>query len=522
MASRESQRSSGWLTPETEQHGLQRYIVTLRERWWVIALCVLAALAAAIGYLAVAEKVYEAQADMLVTPVARDDETTVGLGLIRDSNDPTRDVSTASRLVTTVPVARRVIREIQPDERSPTRLLESVVAEPLAQSSIVTVTAKADSPEEAAELANAFALETVRLQTARLRDQLSSTIPSLRERVDALPPEERTPSNPLVARLSALEALRSVPDPTLRVLTPAEPPERQAAPRPRLTIAGGLFAGLILGLGGAFAFSAIDPRLRREEQLRQIYRLPILARVPKESHKRNAGALPPSQLSTSTLEAYRTLRSTVAASRANEFRSRSILITSSSPGEGKTTSAINFAHSLVQAGNRVILIEADMHRPTIGPALGVTPRYGIGAVLIRQVALADALVTTEEYGPDLQLLLVDRPGHATADRLSLPTARQLVGEAEELADYVVIDSPPLTAVVDALPLAQEVSHVLVVARLGKSKLRKLTELGEILEQNGIEPSGVALVGVDKSGAGYYYAAESRPGRQRQRETVLDA
>lgn len=519
MPSGDPQRASSWLTGETEQHGLQRYLVTLRERWWVILLCVLLTTGAAFAYLAVAQKVYTSQADLLVTPVARDDETTLGLGLIRDSNDPTRDVSTASRLVTTIPVARRVIGELDITGITPAKLVEKVVAEPVAQSSVVTVSAEADSPREAADLANAFATETVRQRTAQLRQQLDTTIPDLRRRVRALPPEDRVAGNPLVERLSALEALRSVPDPTIRVTTPAEPPEQQAAPRTRMTVAAGLFAGLVLGLGGAFAFSAIDPRLRREEQLRHIYRLPILARVPKETGTRKQGALAPNTLSAATSEAYRTLRSTVAASRANEFRSRSILVTSSSPGEGKTTTAINFAHSLVQAGNKVILIEADMHRPTIGPALGVRPHYGIDAVLIRQVALEDALVVTEEYGPDLQLLLVDRPGHATADRLSLPTARQLVGEAEQLADYVVIDSPPLTAVVDALPLAQEVAHVLVVARLRKSKLRKLTELGELLDQNGVTPTGVALVGVDRGGAGYYYAAEAPTRRGRQRETV---
>jgi capsular exopolysaccharide synthesis family protein len=501
-----------WLNPQVEQQGLGRYVATLRERWWLVALALVVCTGVAILYVQTAEKTYEASADVLVTPVSGGDETYTGLGLIQDSNDPTRDVSTASRYIESRPVAERVKRDLRlPDEAA--SLMERVVAEPLAQSSVVTVTATAPDPQEAADLANAFAREAVRLRTIQLREQLELTIPRLRQRLDALPPTERTADNPLVVRLDSLEYLRTVPDPTVRVVTPASPPETQASPRPRLAIGAGILSGLILGIGGAFALQAFDPRLRREEQLRSLYRLPILARIPLEPKRsRKSGAIAPEKLSVGTSEAFRTLRASLAAALGSEFRAGSVLVTGSSPGEGKTTTAINLAHALVAAGNRVILIEADVHRPTVGLALGVRPRFGLSAVLIRQVALQDALVTTERYGPDLQLLLVDRPGSATADRLSLPTAQQLVAEAEELADYVIVDSPPLTAVVDALPLAQQVGGVLIVARLGRTKLNKLIELGEILKQNDLTPAGVALVGVERSRTDYYYATPETPTR----------
>jgi capsular exopolysaccharide synthesis family protein len=507
-------READWLNPETAQHGLARYLTTIRDRWWLIALVLLICVGAAAAYVATAEKVYEAQADLLVTPVSSSDPVTTGLGLIQDSNDPTRDVSTASRYVESVPVAERVKGALKLDG-SPAQILNKVDAEPLAQSSVVTVTAKANTADDAARIANAFATETVRYRTEQLRAQLERTIPFLRSQIEQLPPAERTSDSGLPARIAGLEALRGVPDPTIRVVTPASPPETQAAPRAKLSLAAGLLGGLVLGLGAAFGLQALDPRLRREEQLRDVYRLPILARIPIESRGKRGTALPPEQLSPGTFEAYRTLRASLAATLGTEFRSGSVLVTGSSPGEGKTTTAINLAHALVAAGNKVILIEADVHRPAIGAALGVRPRYGLSSVLIRQVRLEDALITTDAYGPDLQLLLVDRPGAATADRLSLPTARQLVAEAEALADYVVVDSPPLTEVVDALPLAQQVAGVLVVARLSRTKLRKLQELGEILAQNELRPAGVALVGVERSRTGYYYAAATADAAERQ-------
>ena len=509
-------READWLNPEAEQHGLARYLTTIRDRWWLIALCLLLCVGAAAAYVATAEKVYEAQADVLVTPVNSGDDVYAGLGLIQDSNDPTRDVSTASRYIESLPVARRVKAALRLDG-SPQQILNKIEAEPLAQSSVVTVTASANSPDAAARIANSFATETVRMRTEQLREQLDRTIPFLRSQLSRLPIEERTSDSGLPARLASLEALRGVPDPTVRVVTPASPPETQAAPNKKLSIAAGIIGGLILGLGAAFGLQALDPRLRREEQLRDVYRLPILARIPSEQRDKRGTALAPESLSPGTFEAYRTLRASLAASLGSEFRNGSVLVTGSSPGEGKTTTAINLAHALVAAGNKVILIEADVHRPAVGPALGVRPRYGLSAVLIRQVSLEDALVTTDRYGPDLQLLLVDRPGTATADRLSLPTARQLVAEAEALADYVVVDSPPLTEVVDALPLAQQVAGVLVVARLGRTKLRKLQELGEILAQNELRPAGVALVGVERSRSGYYYAAATADAEQQQQK-----
>jgi capsular exopolysaccharide synthesis family protein len=511
-------RDADWLNPSVEQHGLARYVNTIRERFWLVVLCVVLTTGIAALYVATAEKVYEAHADLLVTPISGD-EALVGLGLLQESTDPTRDVSTAARYVETLEVARRVKDELKLEE-SPTRVLGKITAEPLAQSSVVTVTARENGAQLAADIANSFAAETVRQRTEQLRAQLNRTIPVLQERLAALPPEQETARDELAARVAALEGLQGVPEPTIRVITPASAPEKQAAPRPVLSIAAGLFAGLILGLGGAFALQAFDPRLRREEQLRSLFRLPILARIPGEQRAKKGEALAPEALSSSTFESYRTLRASLAASLGSEFHTGSVLVTGSSPGEGKTTTAINLAHALVAAGNKVILIEADVHRPTIGPALKVRPRFGLSAVLIRQVSLADALVTTDKYGPDLQLLLVDRPGPATADRLSLPTARQLVAEAEELADYVIIDSPPLTEVIDTLPIARQVAGVLVVARLNRTKLRRLAELGELLAQNEIEPAGVALVGVDRGRGGYYYtgsgaqsvAAEPEPAR----------
>jgi capsular exopolysaccharide synthesis family protein len=514
-----------WHRPRLETPGLQRYLQTLRERFRLIVGTLLVTTAAAVGYLAVTEKVYEAEADLLVTPVSRDDPLLTGLGLIRESSDPTRDVETAARLVTTRNVAARVKRRLRLDQ-STRSLLAKVDAAPVAQSNIVSVTAEESSPRRARDVADEFARGVVADRTAKMRSQIDAQIPGLRRRVASGGGAGETGPDSPASQLARLESLRDAGDPTLRVETLAEVPGSASSPKTMLTLFAGALAGLVLGVGGAFAMHALDPRLRREEQLRELYSLPVLARIPRERrartttpqrrrlfgigpHRRRRRALAPGQLSPPTLESFRTLRTMLAATRGRARAGRSVLVTGPSPSEGKTTTAINLAASFALAGNRVILIEADFRRPTVGEALGIRPQIGIAKVLLSGVPLEEALVPAKPFGDHLRTLLVDRADDWLAEALSLPAARSLLEEAERLADYVVIDSPPLTEVIDALPIASQVDDVLLVVRLGSSNLSQLQRLGDLLAQNAITPTGFVIVGVGTSEESTYYVAARR-------------
>jgi capsular exopolysaccharide synthesis family protein len=509
--------NGAWLKPAIEETSLQRYIRTLRERKWLILATVVACTLAAVVYVATADKVYRAEADLLVTPVPGGDSTLTGLGLIHDSSDPTRDVSTAARLVTTNGVARRVKTQLN-DPRTPANIVKAVDVAPVAESNIVAITAEGPTPTAAQRLANGFATQAVTERTDQFHRQIDDAISNIQQRLNRSPESGAVAASPdsLTAQQSRLQTLRDRPDPTMRVEALADAPTSPVSPRPKLAIAAAIVAGLVLGIGGAFALTVLDPRLRREDQLRSLYGLPILARIPQDAKSHGKGARAPEHLAPPTIEAYRTLRATLSASRGRSDGARSILVTSPSPGEGKTTTAINLASSLALAGNTVILIEVDLRRPAVGKALGVgNPGlgHGTGSVLLETTELRDALVTTPAYGNYLQLLLADTSGGATswmADRLFLPAAQQLVEDAKELADYVIIDSPPLSEVIDALQLAQRADDVLVVVRLGKSHLAKLANLSEILARHGIRPVGFAVVGAETPGGDSYYYLPQRP------------
>ena len=351
-------------------------------------------------------------------------------------------------------------------------------------------------------------------RTQQLHDQLDQVLQRLRSRREEADDQGRAAQEALELQINELETLRGGPDPTIRLQNPAELPTSQVAPRPVFSLAASIVIGVVLGLVGVFALELLDPRVRREEQLRRLLRLPVLARVPREAGSKTP--LRPERLAPATIEAYRTLRATLSATRAGKPGSRSLLVTSPSASEGKTTTAINLAASLALAGKRVILVEADLRRPSIGRTLGLEIQLDVMDVVLDEAPLEDALLQVEGYGPNFEVLLAKDPGDGTpnADGLFLPTAQALIDRAKELADYVLIDSPPLTEVIDGLALAERADEVLLVIRLGRSLHSRIVQLGELLAQHGIEPIGMAVVGVPASDtASDYYVPSARPTRR---------
>jgi capsular exopolysaccharide synthesis family protein len=485
-----------WLSSRLERPSVMRYAQALRSRWWLVALFFIASMAGAVAYVSTAHKTYQAQADVLVTPVSEDDSNLEGLSLIRDTSDPTADVLTVAKLVGSLQIAQQVAKDIG---GSPGELSAAVQATPVTESDIIAIQATASSAARAAQIANSFASETLTEQTNELHRELNTLIPALRASAKTLTAAE---ASSVASELAVLETLRVSPDPTLSLSSDASIPGSAASPNVKLSLVGGGFVGIVLGLLAVFALQAIDPRLRDEEQLRDVFRLPLLARIPRQRSERTA--LVPRKLSPPVEETFRNLRSQFTLQDSTLDRGRTILVTGDNPGNGKTTVAINLAASLVAAGKQVILIEADLRRPTIGETLRVRADHGIGDVLNGKLPLVDALVWVRPYGPQLEILLADMADEATADRLSNEAARKLLAEASTIADYVIVDSPPLPAASEALAFAETVDDIVIVARIGHSQVRRLSDMGELLELRGLVPRGIVLVAVPDSDVSTYY------------------
>jgi succinoglycan biosynthesis transport protein ExoP len=481
-----------WIKPQPETQGFTRYINLVRARLGLVVATVAIAIGAAAGYLGRAEKIYEANTDVLVIPVPSDSPLGA-IGLLRSSPDPTRDVSTIARLITVPAVAKRVRKQLNLKVSSRS-LLSKVRAEPVAQSDIVTITVRANTARDTQRLANAFGDAVIADRTARMHTAIDAAIPGLRRQLAALPSNERGISEP-AQRLRELQQLRQSQDPTLRLEVPADLPTAPVSPKPVLSLIVATVGGLVVGLGGVFALQLLDPRLRRRDQLSDRFSLPILAAIPKERQPRKAPPLRRGDLSAGGQEAYNGLRAALKASTpADVPRGRTIMVTGPSRGDGKTTTALNLAAALANLRQDVILLDADWRDPAVARTFNLNSGIDVHADMTSELSLERALVTINQGGPSLRVLPTLPSSLAAEVTFSSPDAASLLMRATAISDWVIIDAPPLNHVPDLLPLAREVDDVLLVVQLGRTDLGELGQLSEMLIQQEITPAGFVVVG----------------------------
>jgi capsular exopolysaccharide synthesis family protein len=479
-----------------------RYLDALRQHWRLIAVLVVIAVAVAGLYSVTAAKRYEASADLLVSPISADDDTFIGIDVLRQSGDPTRSVVTAARLVKTQDVAAGVKARLGLEHSNP---LARVEVKPVGQANIVTIVGKGGTPEEASTIANAFADETIAKQKAKFQSELGTAVAGLRRRLDAI---QRVRPDSIEAltlqeRLAVLNSLLGSEDPTLSILNRATPPSTPAWPKPKLSIAVAMLTALLLGTGLAVSLELINPRVSREDELLFAQRLPILARVPRlRQHEVRGYLAGRGRLPAEAWEAYRTLRANLASGVDEAGMPRTILVTSAIPGEGKTLTAVNLAITLASGGMRVVLVDGDLRRPMLATVFGLaSPGSGFADLFVRDTHDDRILIPAGDREKMLRLVLATPERAHLVDMLQMRRVTRALNWLKHRADVVVIDSPALTEVADALTLADAVDAVVIAVRLGHTRRDMLHELRRVLAQRGVAPLGFVVT------------TRERPGRQ---------
>jgi len=486
-------------TPAVEagEGSLSTYLRAVRDHWRLVALVTFAALVGSLLVIAINPREYEATAEILISPLGRDDDTFIGLDLLRDSGDPTRNVQTAAALLDSPEAAERTARRLGGGFDG-TRILRAVRVEPQGESNVLDVTATAEDPELAARVANTFAMVSLELRQNRLQSQLDALIEQLedRRRAEALAPDgggEATTT--LAERLSQLEGVRAAGnDPTLSLLRSSEPATSAVGAAPWMIVAAALLAGLTLGTVAALAMRLLDRRIRDQEELATLYPVPLLAGVPQITARDRRGA---TELPAEAFEAFRTLATQVQSYGTG----RSILMTSASSGDGKTTAAANLALALVEAGRKVVLFDLDVRKPELSEAV-MGSRADTDE---HQDDARDRPIVQSLRDPRIVLL----PAAAGSNRESLGRrVSQLLPAALNIADYAIIDSSPLGEVSDALPVATRVDDVILVVRPRHTDRASFQVARDLLQRSGVVARGMLLVGeaLHQTSSAYYMRA----------------
>ena len=274
------------------------------------------------------------------------------------------------------------------------------------------------------------------------------------------------------------------------IIDVAEPPTSPARPNHALNGILGLAVGLILGVVIALLRERLDDKIRTPDELAAASRAPVLGLIPTIARRVRNGSvfLAGGKKTRPAQEAYRALRASLSfAIRQRELKV--VMVTSAEPGAGKSTTAANLAVAMAQANSNVILVSGDLHQPTLTRIFGVDSELGLGDYL------ANPKITrglyTEVGVPGLRLV-ASSATTGTTERLSSPAMKDLMGRLRESADIVLIDTPPVLSVSDALLLAPYADGALFVARAGSTIDAAVEEARIRLSQVGTDVIGSVL------------------------------
>lgn len=300
-----------------------------------------------------------------------------------------------------------------------------------------------------------------------------------------------------------------------QVIDPAVAPAAPFAPRPRVNLALGGLLGLVVGALLALVLDALDRSIKSPAQAAESFHTALLAVTPKSKELRERPV--PEDALSPVSEAFRTLRTAVRFINPDRPL-RTVLVTSAVSREGKTTTAINLAAALAQAGERVLLVDADLRRARLGEALGIEAGVGVTGVVTNRVELPNAIQAWGDVGVLASGALPPNP----SEMLGSVAMASLIERLAALADIVVFDAPPVLPVTDSVVLSAQVDGVILVARHGQTQKTQAAEARRRLEAVGANVVGCVLNAAPPSAAhgNYeeYYGRRPEPAKWGRRWT----
>lgn len=483
-----------------EAAGLVEALAIIRRRWWIVLVCGAVCGLAALAYVEHLPKQYTATAKLqfanssIPSQVAGVPQT--------QTVDPEGEKATNLQLVTTTPVAELVAKSLKLSE-SPQELLNEVSASNPNNDYIIDVSATSSNPVRAAALANAFAQQYTVYSQQQNEAQLVKGQELINRKLAQLPASDTTDRSNLHALYQKLQLLQAVQTANAHVVNTAAVPSSPSSPKTAESVLIAAILGLLIGVGVVFLINVLDRRVRSIDALEALYRLPALATVPK------LPARPRTTMQREiALEPFRILHNALPIATGADSVSV-VLVTSAVSTEGKTTIALGLARAAADSGLKVVLVEADLRRPSLSARLQLSGvgHGGLAAALLDGVDPETLLIRPPGASESLRLLPTGRIPTHPIDLLNAPDLPAVFSSLAKQADLVVIDSAPLLPVADTRTLLDRITVdlCLIVGRVGVTTKDQARRARTVLDQR-IVP-GVGLVvddTTDVSGSHYYY------------------
>lgn len=474
--------SSSFESTETGT-GLRQYLEVLRRRRWLVLGILLAAIAAAVAVSTLQSKVYRATAKIVIGQ---------GNGLLQPQfgNAFQPFTATAKNLIESKVVAVQVIDNLKLEDTTPEDLLADIGVSINPETAVLEISVT----------------NTDRVQARRIAQELSESFSTLFN-------QQFGRAAPVAQGQTRVEPLTST------IWDPARVEPEPVSPRPVRNVVVAAFLGLVLGLIAAYLREHFDRGLRTREEVEAAFGLPVVGQIPSV-RPRGGEERPVAWSGVGEMsEAFRALRANlqyVAVKRPL----RSILVTSASPEQGKTTVTANLSLAIARSGATTIVLEGDLRRPRLEEAFRLAGEGpGLTSVLVGAASLEDAIVEVPlnegEAGSSIRGKIDLIPsGPIPPNPTELLSSLQMTTLLDRVGvsyDYVLVDSPPLLLVADAIELARSVDGVLLVVRRGKASTDEARELRSTVERLGINLVGVVFTDAPSLGTyGTYGEAPDSP------------
>lgn len=516
---------------------LRVYLEALRRRRFVLVIPLLVVPIAAFAFSLAQKPIYESSAEVLV---ARQNLAASLTGI----EDPTlyqpsdRILQTQADLARVPEVAERTIREAGLGIRSADVLLASSTVAAKENSDILEFTVADEDQDAARILATAYAGEYIAYRQQLESAALTRARQEVRGRIQQL--EELGQSSSKLyetlldkeQQLSTLQVLQTANATLIRSGGEAV----QVRPRPLRNAILGLIFGLALGLGLVFAADSLDTRVRSSDETAELLDLPLLGKIPTPPSdiRRRFGLVMLERPDSPEAEAFRLLRTNLEFANL-DGRYGTVMITSAVAGEGKTTTAANLAVAVAREGRSVTLVDLDLRLPMVHTYFGLPPRAGLTDVVQGRVTLNEALYrlplaassrlggqggngTRSSGRPVLKVLGAGTRPPDPGEFVASDALGKLLVEVRKDSDLVIIDTPPMLQVGDALALSWRVDGIVLISTI-RARRPLLRDLARMLVRARATALGVVVTGVAQSSGNEYGYGIVREGLRRPQDIL---